>query len=201
MLWTVCLTSILCDVQNLVVAGVKSICSEQLRDEAVRESIIKQLGIKDFMKGTVPLSKVMALLLAAFQRKFVLAQLHQVALMKAVDTDKDGYIDWEGFSAAALLIQQSLSGIDKDENDALPAFHAACKLSRKHNYCTAEHAVMKLRAHLWRLWSLESSLPDVNTIINDDGVPVLAATHVPTMRKQLAALQYEVERTAQVRDD
>jgi hypothetical protein len=191
----------LCDVQNLVVAGVRTICAEILREETLRDSIIKQLDIKDSMKGTVSLSGVMPLLMVAFQRKFALAQLHQDALMKAVDTDRDGLIDWEGFSAAALLIQQSLSGMYKDESDALHAFHAACKLSKKHNCCSAEHAAMKLRAHLWRLWSLESSLPAVGMTLNEDGVPMLPATYAETMQEQLETLKHEVERTAQVRDN
>lgn len=189
------------DVQNLVVSGIKTICSDALHDDALRDSLIKQLDMKDLMKGTIAIPEVMPLLMAAFQRKFALAQLHQEALMNAVDIDRDGYLDWEGFSMAAILVQQSLWGKDKDENDALHAFHGACKLSKSHNCCTVQHAIMKLRAHLGRLWSLEPVLPAVEMIMNDDGVPVLPATYAATLQAEVETLRQSVERIAQVRSD
>lgn len=186
-------------MQNIVVAGVKTICGECLHDEPLREALIKQLDIKDVMKGTIDLTQVMLQLMCAFQRKFALARLHQDALLNAVDTDRDGYVDWEGFSMAAILVQQSLWGKDNDESDALHAFHGACKLSKSHNSCTVQHAVMKLRAHLGRLWSLESSLPAVEMTINDEGVPVLPATYAETLQTEVETLRQNVERIVEVR--
>lgn len=185
-------------VQNLVVSALKKIFVESLKDDSLRESLVKQLDIKDFMKGTVAVSEVMQLLMAAFQRKFAFALLHQEALLNAVDMDRDGYVDWEGFSLAASLVQQSVWGKENDENDALYAFHGACKLSKSHNCCTVQHGVTKLRAHLGRLWSLEQSLPVVDMTLNDEGVPVLPATYAQTMQEQLETLQQNVERIVQV---
>lgn len=185
-------------MQSQFVSGLKSICTDYLRDEPLRESLIKQLDIKDLMRGKVIVPDVMPLLMDTFQRKFALAQLHQEALVKAVDLDRDGYVDWEGFSMAAYLFQQSMWGKDKDENDALQAFHAACKMSKRHNCCQIDHGVMKLRSHLGRLWSLEHSLPTAELNLNEDGVPVLPANYAKSMQEQLEILMRSVQSFVQV---
>jgi hypothetical protein len=124
--------------------------------------------------------------------------MHQEALLKACDLDDDGYVDWEGFSLAATLLLKSPWAKEKDETDALRAFHGACKLCNNQNCCTNESAVMKMRAELGRLWSLEAALPSTGLVIREDGIPMLPPQFSGILVERVNMLQTMVAQVSQV---
>jgi hypothetical protein len=125
-------------------------------------------------------------------RRWLLAQLHQEALMQAVDFDDDGQLDWDGFLCAAILMMDT-SAKCMEPSILFRAFQAACGMSRQMDTCAIKDAQIKIRALLGRVWSMQKVLPLEDTEVNDEGTPHILARHCSQLQDRLHQLEATVQ--------
>lgn len=81
--------------------------SKELQDDTLKEQVVQAMQLKDLVRGSVLLSKLMPQLMGTFQRKWLLSNWHYDCLVKAIDVDDDGMLDWDAFKLAGALVDLS----------------------------------------------------------------------------------------------
>ena len=188
-------------LQTQCMAGVKSIALH-LQDEALRSHVIHACQIRDTVQGSVPMATIMPVLCYAFHRRWSAAELHQAALMRAVDIDNTGLLTWDLWALAAefALHTCTSSGIagNKLPDEQLRAhFLRACALSGKQGVCSLEHGKAKLFACVNRLWTFSAMLPE-GCVCSSAGVWVLPQEHAYVVHEDATRLQASIVKAMEV---
>lgn len=171
--------------------------AHHLHDDTLRERTLRSLDIRDTSRApAVPLAHITPLLMDAFHARWRLARLHQGALLRAVDAQGAGTLQWDAFGMAALLMSETGAQAPYEQAEAFETFQAACKVTGKPDCCTLEHARMKLAIRYGRLWALDKLLPQECEI--RDGVSVLPPGFEEQLQARGAALQEAISSTAKV---
>ena len=180
-------------------AGVKEVCAH-LRSDKLRATVIQTLGITDVVRGSVKLADVTPILVDAFHRQWRLAQVHQEALLHAVDIDDAGLLSFEAFElAAAFALRAHAPAAPLPAGVVQQWFQAACKLDNRGRMCTLQHARWALFPHVSRVWTVEGLLPAGEVEADAEGVPRLSDEAAFSVQEQATKMQGSIVQGMQVR--
>lgn len=180
-------------------AGVKEMCAH-LHSDKLHAAVVQAFGIKDAVQGTVNLAALMPVITDTFHRQWRLAQVHQDALLRAVDIDNAGLLSFEAFELAAAFAMRM-----HPPAQALPPgavrqwFQAACKLDNRGRLCTLQHARWTLFPRVSRIWTAEGLLQPGDIELDLEGVPRLSEESAFGVQEQATKVQGSIVTGMQVR--
>ena len=178
-----------------------------MHDDRLCDTVLRQLGVRDAINGTIDLNTLTPFLTSAFHVRWQLAQQHQAALLQAADQSDLGALTLTQLGTVAAFVKSTLSQDKLPETGSVEqVFQSACALDAadaqaadtSSDTCSLAGAKLALFAWLGKPWTLISAMPS-GKVLDDSGAPQLPEAWEFELSDRARAMQNPVARAMEFR--